>query len=109
MQTVPPLTITEIADFANAGDCEATNLSIMRELDRVATAAGEAMDSDEKLKCLKDAYAQPGFCELTQMACRPLHVCPRCTPFHLVRTRVAPPPLLPCTHAHPVETVQRMR
>ena len=71
MQTVPPLTITEITDSATAGDWEATNDSIMRELGRVATAAEGAMDFNEKLKCLEDAYAQPGFCELTQMACRP--------------------------------------
>ena len=71
MQTVPPLTITEISESATAGDCDASYDSIMRELDRVATAAAEAMDVNEKLKCLEDAYAQPGFCELTQMACRP--------------------------------------
>lgn len=111
MQTVPTMETTDIREYAYASNCSATFDAVVRELDRIAVAAGGlaaslsmAPDFEERFKCLYDAFAQPGFCPLVQEARRPSCMfAPDTRPTTL---HVSP---LPCTHAHPVEAEQRMR
>ena len=78
MQTVPTMETTDIREYAYAGNCSGAFDAVVRELDRIAVAAGGlaaslsmAPDFEERFKCLDDAFAQPDFCPLVQEARRP--------------------------------------
>ena len=73
MQTVPPLPLDDIEAAVSSGDCPAVFARTKIQFDRLAAVLSDSVD-DDKVNCLEDAYAQPGFCDLTKQAC-----CPRCT------------------------------
>ena len=53
-----------IAAAASAGDCPAVVAATMIQLNVVAAASSKT--PADNVNCLVDAYAQPGFCALTQ-------------------------------------------
>ena len=72
MQTVPTLLLEDIEAAVSSGDCPSVFDLTKIQFDILAAVlSGSAEDNKN---CLVDAYAQPGFCELTKDVC-----CPSCT------------------------------
>merc|ERR1712195_388997 len=62
--TVPLLPLEAIATAVSTGDCPAAVAATMIQFNRVAAASSKT--PEDNVNCLVDAYAQPGFCALTQ-------------------------------------------
>ena len=72
MQTVPTLLLEDIKAAVSSGDCGSVFDVTKIQFDILAAVLSGSAEDNEN--CLADAYAQPGFCDLTKDVC-----CPSCT------------------------------